>query len=306
MAKTFLFPGQGSQKVGMGADFYEKFDSARARIDEANEILGRDVKKICFEGPAEELTATQNTQPALFTIESAICDILKDKNIAPSLTLGHSLGEYSALYAAGVYSFADGLKIVAKRGELMAQVGSVAPGTMAAIIGVADEVLAETLDAVTSGVVVAANLNSPGQTVISGDVAAVEEAGEKLKEAGAKRVIMLPVSGAFHSPLMQQAAEQFEEFIAPFAFNQAQCAVICNVTAQPQRDGQELKKLLVRQLMSPVRWVDSMTACKQQGAVDCIEVGPGNVLKGLARKCDPEMNVAACDTVDNLYSLANS
>jgi [acyl-carrier-protein] S-malonyltransferase len=305
MAKTFLFPGQGSQKAGMGADFYKEFDSARKRFDEANEILGRDLKKICFEGPQEELTATQNTQPALFTVEAAICDVLREKGIVPSLALGHSLGEYSALYAAGVYSFADGLRIVAKRGELMAQAGATAPGAMAAVIGLAPEKVAEVLSGLSSGTAVAANKNSPDQTVISGDVAAVEEAGGKLKAAGAKRVVNLPVSGAFHSPLMQKAADQFEQFIAPFTFNRAHCPVVANVTAQLESDGRKIRQLLIRQLMSPVLWLDSMATIKQQHALDCIEAGPGSVLKGLARKCDPDINVTACDTVDNLYSLAN-
>jgi len=303
---TFLFPGQGSQKVGMGADFYEKFEAARKRFDSANEILERDLKKICFEGPDSELKATQNTQPALFTTEAAISDVLKEKGIVPSLALGHSLGEYSALYAAGVYSFEDGLRIVAKRGELMGKVGSAAPGAMAAVVGLGRDAVAAVLAGISSGVVVPANENSPDQTVISGDAAAVKEASEKLQASGAKRVIDLPVSGAFHSPLMETAATEFGEFLASFEFGPAQCGVVCNVTARVETDPAALKGLLKKQLVSPVKWVDSMRCIVEQGAVSCIEAGPGNVLRGLARKCDGGINVVPCETVDNLYSLAHS
>ncbi|MBD3391761.1 MAG: ACP S-malonyltransferase [Chitinivibrionales bacterium] len=306
MEMTFLFPGQGSQKVGMGADFFEKFEMARRRFDEANDILGRDLKKICFEGPPEELTQTRNTQPALFVTEAAICDVLQENGITPALALGHSLGEYGALYAAGVYSFADGVRIVAKRGELMGEAGTVAPGAMAAVIGLARETIAEVLSSIESGTVVPANENAPEQTVISGDVEAVKAACGKLQAAGAKRVVDLPVSGAFHSPLMQQAADQFATFIASYEFREARCEIIPNVTAQRTKDSGQIRDLLVKQLVSLVRWVDAMALIAGEGAVNCVEVGPGSVLKGLARKCDPGISVAACATVDNLYSLTNS
>lgn len=305
MAKTFLFPGQGSQKVGMGKDFYEAFETAKKRFNEANDILGWDLKALIFEGPEEELKATQNTQPALFTVEAAINDVLNEKGIFPSFTLGHSLGEYGALYAADVYSFTDGLRIVAKRGELMAEAGKVAKGSMAAVIGLSKDVIVDVLSGVEGGVVVPANENSPEQTVISGDASAVDIACEKLNDAGAKRVVKLTVSGAFHSPLMQPAADEFQEFLTSFTFNNAKCPVIPNVTAKPENNPDALKGLLVKQLLSPVRWVDSMECIKQNVASSCIEAGPSNVLKGLARKCDPEINVVSCDTVDNLYSLTN-
>jgi [acyl-carrier-protein] S-malonyltransferase len=304
MDMIFMFPGQGSQKVGMGADFYQAFDSARKRFDEANQILGRDLSGLCFRGPAEDLTATQNTQPSLFTVECALCDVLSEKGVTASLCLGHSLGEYAALYAAGVFSFADGLRMVAKRGELMAKAGTVSPGTMAAVIGPSRSEISAVLSQVKSGVVVAANENSPDQTVISGEVAAVKEAGEKLQAAGAKKVVFLTVSGAFHSPLMRQAADAFAQFIAPVEFRPARCGVVCNVTATAQTDPVRIKELLVKQLVSPVRWVDSLAYVKAQGALSCIEIGPGSVLKGLARKCDASLNVVSCETVDNLYSLA--
>jgi [acyl-carrier-protein] S-malonyltransferase len=305
MSMVFLFPGQGSQKVGMGADFYREFEVARQIFDQANDILGRDLKKICFEGPAEELTVTQNTQPALFTMETAVCDIVKSKGLEPSLVMGHSLGEYSALYAAGVYSFADGLRIVAKRGELMAKAGGASSGAMSAVIGLSRETIAKVL-ADVSGIVVPANENSPDQTVISGEAGAVKEAGVKLTQAGAKRVISLPVSGAFHSPLMKPASEEFEIFLKTFTFLPARCKVISNVTAEGQTDPTVIRDLLVRQLVSPVRWTDSMAYLKLSGIQSCVEIGPGAVLKGLAKKCVAELNVFSCDTVDNLYSLIKS
>jgi [acyl-carrier-protein] S-malonyltransferase len=303
MGFTFFFPGQGSQAVGMGKDFYNEFETARKRFDSANDILQRDILKIIFEGPQEELTATQNTQPALFIVESVISDILNEKGITPIFTIGHSLGEYSALYAAGVLSFNDGLKAVARRGELMAKAGKSTAGTMAAVIGLSKDKIAEVLKKVTSGIVVPANENSPEQTVISGEVPAVNEACTLLKEAGAKRAMLLPVSGAFHSPLMQGAADEFSQVLDSLTFFKPRCPVITNVTAKPETDPQLMKSLLVKQLVSPVRWVDSMQALVGQNYGTCIETGPGAVLKGLAKKCQESLNVLSCDTVTNIYSL---
>lgn len=303
MGFTFLFPGQGSQAVGMGKDFYNEFETARKRFDSANEILQRDLLKIIFEGPQEELTATQNTQPALFLVESVIADILNEKGIAPSFTAGHSLGEYSALYAAGVLSFSDGLKAVARRGEYMAKAGKATAGTMAAVIGLSKEKIAEVLQKVGSGIVVPANENTPEQTVISGEVPAVNEACTLLKAAGAKRAMLLPVSGAFHSPLMQGAADEFSQVLDTITFSKPCCPVITNVTAKPETDPALMKSLLVKQLVSPVRWVDSMQALVGQDYGTCCEVGPGSVVKGLAKKCQDSLNVISCDTVTNIYSL---
>jgi [acyl-carrier-protein] S-malonyltransferase len=303
MSSAFLFPGQGSQKVGMAADFAAVFDSVKQRFELANTILGRDLRKIIFEGPEADLTKTNNTQPALFLVETAIADILTGKGVVPSMTLGHSLGEYSALYAAGVYTFADGLKIVAKRGELMAAAGTSAAGTMAAVIGLSKEKIVAVLATITSGVVVPANENSPDQTVISGAIVAVKEASEKLQAAGAKRVVPLTVSGAFHSPLMQPVADEFARFLEGFNFSKPACPVVTNVTAAAVTDPVELKALLVRQLISPVRWVDSMKYVVDQGVGSAYEIGPGNVLKGLARKCSEALNVISCASVDNIYSL---
>ncbi|MFP4014270.1 MAG: ACP S-malonyltransferase [Chitinispirillaceae bacterium] len=303
MKCTFLYPGQGSQSVGMGKDLLGEFPSAKARFEEADRILGRDLSRIILEGPQEELTATQNTQPALFVVESAITDILLQKGVEPQFTAGHSLGEYSALYAAGFISFEDGLKTVAARGELMSRAGEDAPGTMAAVIGLGKEKIAEVLKNVKSGIVVPANENTPEQTVISGEVQAVNEACSLLKEAGAKRALTLPVSGAFHSPLMQKAADEFKSVLETVQFSSPRCPVIANVTAEAQTDPAAVKELLVKQLVSPVLWVDSMNTLAGLDPALCAEVGPGSVLRGLARKCAPALNVVPCDSATNIYSL---
>lgn len=302
MNYSFLFPGQGSQKVGMGRDFFEKAEIAKRRFDEANALVGRDLASICFNGPEDVLTATQNTQPALFTVEAIITDVLKEKGIYPVCTAGHSLGEYSALYAAGFLDFSDGLNLVTKRGELMAKVGKETPGSMAAVMGMPLDQIRAVLSKI-SGIVVSANENSPDQNVISGEVGAVKEACVQLKAAGAKRAIPLPVSGAFHSPLMQKAADEFSSFIASFTFKTPRCPVIANVTALKETSPEKVKDLLVRQLVSPVRWVDCMNTLASSDPGMCLETGPGSVLKNLAKKCSEQLNVLSCDTVENLYSV---
>ncbi|MDR0308270.1 MAG: ACP S-malonyltransferase [Chitinispirillales bacterium] len=305
MKISMLFPGQGSQFTGMAKDFYEEVPAARLRFEEADKILGRDLSRIIFEGPSEELTATQNTQPALFTVEAVITDFLMSQGAVPQYAAGHSLGEYSALYAAGVIGFEDGLKTVAARGAAMAEAGRQAPGAMAAVMGIDREKTISVLSRVRSGIVVAANENSPEQTVISGEVEAVNEACVLLKEVGAKRTVVLPVSGAFHSPLMRSAADKLQAALVPVVFSTPRCPVITNVTAKAETDPALMKDLLVKQLMSPVKWVDSMITLSALSPDFCAEVGPGTVLKGLTKKCAPSLNVISCDTVENLYSLIN-
>jgi [acyl-carrier-protein] S-malonyltransferase len=306
MNTTFLFPGQGSQKIGMGNDFYQSFDIAKKRFEEANTLLGRDLATICFSGPEEALVATQNTQPAIFTLEAIICDVLTEKGFIPSNVAGHSLGEYSALYAAGFITFSEGISLVVRRGELMAKACAERPGTMAAITGMPKERIRELCAAGTIGVVVCANENSPDQTVISGELNAVKDACERLKANGAKRAILLPVAGAFHSPLMQSAADEFAAFIESYALKPPRCPVISNVTAQLETSPEKVKSLLVRQLISPVRWVDSMNVLSGLEFGTLLEVGPGSVLRNLAKKCNDRLNVLPCDTVTNVFSLTPS
>jgi [acyl-carrier-protein] S-malonyltransferase len=304
MNYSFLFPGQGSQKVGMGLDFFQSSDIAKKRFEEASELLGRDLAKICFEGPEETLIATQNTQPAIFTIEAIICDILAEKGIYPSYVAGHSLGEYGALYAAGFISFSEGISLVVRRGELMGKACAARPGSMAVILGLPKKRIEELCSTVTTGVVVCANENSLDQTVISGETGAVKDACELLKASGAKRAMLLPVSGAFHSPLMQQAVDEFTDFIAPFSFKAPRCPVISNVTAQLESSPEKIKDLLLQQLVSPVRWVDGMELLLTLEHGVLLETGPGSVLRNLVKKCNDSLNVLPCDTATNVFSLA--
>lgn len=289
MTTAFLFPGQGSQKPGMGADLFEHFASSRARFDEANDVLGFSITDIMFsenENAGEQLKQTEITQPALYVHSLAAMVVLAEKGIAPDATAGHSLGEYSALAASGALAFADGLRAVRRRGELMAQAGIVRPGAMAAVLGLDDDALDTICSEVSEegDVVVPANYNSPGQIVISGDRGAVERAGEAAKEAGASRVLPLPVSGAFHSPLMEFAVEGLSETLQALEIQTPCCPVYLNVTAQPTTDPIEIRQRLLDQLTSPVRWAQSLVQMKADGVSRFVEVGSGNVLSGLVKR----------------------
>lgn len=286
MKKAFVFPGQGAQFSGMGKDLYEQSAAARARFEEADELLGFSLSHIMFEGSAEELKATRVTQPAVFLHSMAAVAAMGDA-FQPDMTAGHSLGEFSALVAAGSITFKDGLLLVAQRAEAMQKACEAEPSTMAAVLGLADEVVEEVCASV-DGVVVAANYNCPGQLVISGALEAVKVAAEKMKEAGAKRALLLPVGGAFHSPLMAPAADQLRAAIEATPFAAPLCPVYQNVTAAPSTDPEKIQQLLIEQLTAPVRWTQSVQRMVADGATEFTELGPGAVLKGLIKKIAPE------------------
>lgn len=285
----FMFSGQGSQYVGMGKELYDNYEAAKKVLDEADQIVDFDLKDMIFNGPEEDLNNTKNTQPAIYTVSAMVKAVLTENDIEPAAAAGHSLGEYSALYAAGVLSFADGLKLVRRRGELMDQADPEGKGTMAAVIGMADAEVEAVLTEI-DGIVTVANYNSPGQVVISGEVEAVEAAGELLSEEGAKKVIPLTVSGAFHSPLMEPAKEELKSTIEAVEFKDAQIPFIANVTADYVKKSSEIKDALIKQLNNSVRWVETIERFKADGYEDYIEVGPGRVLKGLMRRIDRSLN----------------
>jgi len=290
MKKAYVFPGQGAQFTGMGKELYEKSEEARQLFARANEILGFDITRIMFEGTADELKQTKVTQPAIF-IHSVILAKL-DTTFAPDMVAGHSLGEFSALTAAGALSFEDGLQLVYKRALAMQQACEINPSIMAAVLGLEDSKVEEICGSV-SGLVVAANYNCPGQLVISGTVNGIEEACVKMKEAGAKRALPLPVGGGFHSPLMEPAAKELEAAIQSTTFSKPVCPVYQNVNAQPSEDIETIKKNLIAQLTAPVKWTQSVQAMTSDGAGIFIECGPGKVLQGLVKKISPEVEIAS-------------
>ncbi|RXG21453.1 ACP S-malonyltransferase [Leeuwenhoekiella aequorea] len=280
--KAYIFPGQGAQFTGMGKDVYDNSELARSLFNRANEILGFDITKIMFEGSAEELKQTNVTQPAIFIHSVALFKSLGE-SAKPEMVAGHSLGEISALVANEVLSFEDALQLVSKRAQAMQKACESTPSTMAAILGLEDE-LVEAVCADVDGVVVAANYNCPGQLIISGELSAVEEACERLKERGAKRALILPVGGAFHSPLMEPAREELATAIENTTFNTPSCPIYQNVSTTAVSDPAEIKKNLLFQLTAPVKWTQSVQNMLADGATEFIEVGPGKVLQGLVKK----------------------
>ncbi|MDX2362161.1 MAG: ACP S-malonyltransferase [Crocinitomicaceae bacterium] len=289
--KAYVFPGQGAQFSGMGKDLYDNSEVAKELFNKANEILGFDIQKIMFEGSDEELKQTKVTQPAIFLHSTILAACLGDA-FKPDMVAGHSLGELSALVANKVLSFEDGLRLVSKRALAMQAACEKEPSTMAAIIGMEDSAVEEICETV-DGVVVAANYNCPGQLVISGAIPAVEKACELLTEAGARRALVLPVGGAFHSPLMEPAREELAAAIEATTFNDPICPVYQNVPASAVSSPDEIKKNLVAQLTAPVRWTQTMHAMIDGGAAEVVEVGPGKVLQGLFKKVDRKFPVSS-------------
>lgn len=285
--KAFVFPGQGAQFTGMGKDLFEKYPVAREMFETANQILGYEITQIMFEGSEEDLRQTKVTQPAIFLHSVISAKVLGD-DFKPEMTAGHSLGEFSALVAAGAISFEDGLKLVYARAMAMQKACEQNPSTMAAILGLDDAKVEEVLAGITDEVVVAANYNSPGQLVISGSNAGIEKACEQLKTAGAKRALPLKVGGAFHSPLMEPARVELAAAIEATSFNTPVCPVYQNVDGKPYTNPQDIKKNLILQLTSPVRWTQTVQNMVADGGDHFTEVGPGNVLQGLVKKIAPQ------------------
>lgn len=300
-----LCPGQGSHFVGMGRDLVD-FPTARATFEEADDALGFGLSRLCWDGPEEELTLTVNAQPAILVHSVAVWRILQEEQpLAVAMAAGHSLGEFSAYVAAGALSFADAVRTVRRRGELMFGSGTARPGTMAAVLGLDDataEAVCRRAAEESGAIVVPANYNSPGQLVISGDAEAVEAAERLAKEAGAKRVVLLNVSGAFHSPLMEVAVPGLEEALAGVALADPAFPVVSNVTAQPVGEAGAARDLLLRQLTSPVRWSQSIRTMQEIGIDTFIEIGPSNVLTGLLRRIDRALTGVALGTSEALKS----
>jgi [acyl-carrier-protein] S-malonyltransferase len=302
MKVAFVFPGQASQYVGMGKDLYEGNSLVKEIYDRAEEILGFELKKICFEGPEELLKQTKITQPAIF-VHSYVVSKLLDGKLKADMTAGHSLGEYSALVYADALDFETALMIVKVRGELMQKAGEQNPGTMAAIIGLDDEKVRKICDEVKDGIVQPANFNAIGQVVISGEVGAVKMAMEIAKREGAKMVKELVVSGAFHSPLMESAKEELKKILDEVEFRKPKIPVYFNVTAKPTFEVEEIKDLLYHQITKPVLWTQTILNMRSDGAVKFYEIGPGKVLQGLIKRTLDDVEVAGFDKLSDIQNL---
>jgi len=289
--KAYIFPGQGAQFPGMGKDLFDKSDKAKALFKSANKILGFDITKIMFEGDPEDLKQTKVTQPAIFLHSVILAKCLSNK-FNPDMVAGHSLGEFSALVANNTLNFESGLKLVAQRAVAMQKACEISEGTMAAVLGLENKIVESTCKEI-NGVVVAANYNCPGQLVVSGEIEPIHKACELMKNKGARRALVLPVGGAFHSPLMEPAREELANAIENTKFNSPSCPIYQNVSAIAVSDVNTIKKNLIAQLTAPVKWTQSIESMIKDGATDFIEVGPGNVLQGLVRKINREKSTSS-------------
>ena len=302
MAIAFVFPGQGAQQVGMAADFLEAEDLVRERFEEANDALGFDLARIVFEGPASRLMETEVTQPALLTVGVVLWEVWRARGGAmPAVMAGHSLGEYTAFTAAGSMAFAEAVRLVNARGRFMQEAVPVGEGAMAAILGLDDEAVAACCEEV-EGVAQPANLNAPGQVVISGAAAAVKAAAAACSEAGARRAVMLDVSAPFHCELMQPAADRFKAVLDAVDLCSPDVPVVHNIDATVSADPDTIRQKLMQQIYSPVRWTDCVTTIRSHGADRLLECGPGNVLAGLVRRIDRSLRVAGIGTVEGMQS----
>ncbi len=306
MSQAFIFPGQASQKVGMGIDLYSETELGKRYFDQANEIMGIDLKDITFNGPEDVLTHTRYTQPAIYTVSVILGELLLQAGIRPAAAAGHSLGEYSALTIAGAFDFASGLELVKLRAASMQSAGENQPGTMAAIIGLTGAKVDEICKSIDTGIVVVANYNTDTQIVISGEIVAVKLAMEAAAAAGAMKTVELNVSGAFHSPLMMPARDWLQDKLDTIEISDLTIPLFANVTAQAVTKADEIRQLLVNQLENPVRWNDSILNMAAAGITDFIEVGPGRVLQGLLRRIDRKLNAVGIEFLTDIEKFNNA